>query len=211
VTFAELKGEVFRRLRESSTLPVFWTEDDVEGALNEGYAEISDASEWYEIEATIDLLDSRPYYDLRTLIADPVLTVTAAFNDQTNRWLDPGTVEEFDHRDVRWERVTGEPQRVCLRGLWWLRFWPMVTDDAGTVRVKLTTIPRALVEDDDEPGFAAPLHEGLVDYALADLWAQDAETTKALASWRRYLAYEDALTRYSDGRLSVPMVSGLGQ
>lgn len=209
MTFGELKTDTFRRLQESSTSPVFWTEEDVETALNEGYAELADAAEWYEIERTLDLLASRPYYDLRTVFAEPILSVKAIFNPQTNRWLTPTSPHEEDRRDRRWETVPGEPWRWMRRGWQWVGLLPLVAADSGTVRLRLTSVPPAMVEDSDVPGFVRALHRGLVEYALADLWAQDGETTKALEAWQQYLAYEVALTEYTDGRLKVPMVRGL--
>jgi hypothetical protein len=190
MTFAALRTDVFRRLNESSTTPVFWTEDDVENALNEGYAELSDQTEWYERWLSIDLLNNRPYYDLRTVVPRTVLSIRAAFNEQTNRWLTPSRVADVETYDRRWEKKIGS--------------------DAGTVKQYYTALPDPMVLDDDEPGFPDAFHPGLVEYAVADLWAQDAETDLALQAWRAYLSYETALQAWVDGRVSVPMVHGHG-
>jgi hypothetical protein len=210
MTFADLTAEVFRRLEESAQAPVFWTEADVRMAINEGYMEISDASEWHEASLTLDLLSHRTLYDLRTVTADPILSVRAAMNAQTGRWLLPSVVSDLDRGDRRWGRVMGEPQRFFLRSLWWLGLYPQPAANAGTVRLRITTLPTVLEADGDEPGFARTLHYGLVEFALADLWAQDAETTKALAAWTEYLRYESALSGLTDGRLGTPLVHMAG-
>jgi hypothetical protein len=206
VTLAELRAEVFRRLEESATSPTFWTADDVDAALNEGYAELSDAAEWFERTFAIDLLNARLYYDLRTIWPEPILGIKAILNDQTGRWLKPCRVLDLDARSLRWESITGTPDSWLQRGFWWLGLWPLATSDAGTVTATVTAMPPELVNDDDVPGFPETLHEGLVRFALADLWAQDAETTKALEAWTAYLAYEAALAGWVDGRIGVPLV-----
>ena len=86
MNFGELKAEVFRRLEESSSSPVYFTESEVEDALNEGYEEISDASEWTETSIEIALLPGQIYY----WIGHPsvlALTPKQAFNNQNSRWL----------------------------------------------------------------------------------------------------------------------------
>ena len=209
MTFTELKAETFRRIQEVASTPVFWTEADVAAALNEGYQELSDATEWYERVVTIDLLRERPYYDLRRILPDPLLRVGNAFNVQTSRWLIPCSVPDLDRGWRRWETTIGEPDHVLIRGLWWLRYWPMSGAESGSIQQHYTAIPPALAEETDVPGVPVSMHYGLVEYALADLWAQDAETTLATTAWATYLAYETALTDFVQGRVAVPMVTGL--
>lgn len=212
MTLAELKAETFRRLEESATSPVFWTVADVVAALNAGYRELSDASEWYERWLTVGLLPARPYYDLRTVLPStiPLLSIGLAYNDQTSRWLIPTTVRELDGGDLRWEQRVAEPERVGIRGLWWLWYWPRTSASTGTIKQYYTALPPALVNDTDEPGFPATLHLGLVEYALADLAAQDAEVTQTTAAWTRYLEYERVLSEWVAGRISTPLVQAHG-
>lgn len=205
MTRADLRTEVFRRLQESSSAPVFWTADDIDAAVDEGYDELSDATEWCERWFTVDLLQQRPAYDLRTLTTDTVLNIGRAFHVDTNRWLTPTTPRELDRGYRRWETVTGAPIRLWMSGLWWLRYYPLAGTDAGEVKQYIVVLPDALADDADEPGFPETLHYGLVEYALADLWAQDGEPTKALAAWKAYLAYEAGLMAFVQGRAAVPL------
>ena len=210
MTFAQLKTATFRRLAESSTAPVFWTEDDVETALNDGYAELSDATGWYELTRTLDLLNDRPWYDLRDILGSRFLAVGPTFNDTTQRWLTPTAVRDLDGHDRKWESNQGQPQRVMTHALWWLGFWPRVQEDAGTLTQYFTALPDALDDDSDVPGFPSLYHTGIVDYALTDLWAQDGETARALTAWASYLAVEAALQGWVDSRASVPTRRGFG-
>jgi hypothetical protein len=209
MTLTELRTEVFRRLQEDQSAPVFWTVAEVSAALNEGYHEISDATEWYERWVTIDLLRERPYYDLRYLLPQPVLSVGSALNEQTNRWLTPCSTRDLDSTYRKWEQTIGEPTHTLLRGLWWLRYWPYSGTEHGTVKQYYTSLPPALEAADDSPGIPEVLHYGLVEFALADLWAQDAEPTLATTAWKTYLAYEQALLDFVQGRAAVPMVHGM--
>lgn len=208
MTFAELKAEVFRRLEEAASAPVFWTDADVALALNDGYQEISDATEWCEDIFTLALLRERPYYDVRFLTPRPVLRLTAAFNNQTQRWLTPCVPTDLDAGYRRWETVTGEPTHQMVRGLWFLGLWPMADEEHGSIQQHFTTLPASLRLAADEPGFPETVHYGLVEYALADLWAQDAEATKATTAWQTYLAFEAALMDWVQGRAAVPLVHG---
>ena len=204
-----MQTEVQRRLAEDGG-PVFWSIAEIQTALNDGYAELSDATEWHEEHLNIDLLNDRPYYDLRTIIGDRFLAVRSAFDIQTNRWLLPTSVRQFDAHDRRWERVTGEPQRIIMRSLWWLGYWPRVQYDVGQIKQYYTSLPEPMVDSWDEPGFLDTFHYGCVWFALADLWAQDAETTRAVAAWTEYLAIELGLLRWVEGRAGAANLHGYG-
>jgi hypothetical protein len=205
-----MKAETFRRLRTASSAPVFWSEADVEEALNAGYMELSDSTEWFEQYFEIDLLNDRPYYDLRDVLGASFLAIKPAFDEQTNRWLLPTAIRQFDAHDRRWERVVGEPQRIVMRGLWWLGYWPRIHTEAGLVKQYYTALPPPLVEDEDEPGFPETFHDGCIEFALTDLWAQDSEAVRALKAWADYLVTEAALTAWVDDRASAPMQHGFG-
>ena len=56
--------------------------------------------------------------------------------------------------------------------------------------------------DSDTPGFPQEFHFGIVEYALYDLFAQEGDTQKALKHWMDYEAYENALSKYVDGRMA---------
>lgn len=209
MTFGEMKTEAFRRLNENSSSPVFWEETDVEAALNEGYEELSDATEWYERHATIDLCSNKPYYDLRTVLTDTFLSPTRAFNNQTNRWLTPDIVRNLDLNTFRqWETITGEPERMFVRGLWWLGYFPKSSSDSGTIKQYYTAIPPPMSAAADEPGFPQEFHYGIVEYGLYDLLAQGGETKKALAHWLGYLGYQEGLQKYVKGRTGLERVGG---
>jgi len=206
MTFGEMQTEVFRRISESSSSPAFWTVADVKTAINEGYQEFSDASEWYE-RSTAFTLTNELYYNLSVRISDSILSIKRAFNDQTKRWLDPVNINDLDNRTyVRWEAVTGEPQMMILRGLWWLGMFPK--QSAGTVTLSYSAMPPVMVLAADTPAIPEEFHYAFINYAVYDLLAQEAETDKALKFWGDYLLFQEAFQRYVQKRISFDRVSG---
>ena len=207
--FGELKTEVFRRLNESSSSPVYWTEADVEESLNDGYQELADATEWYERHVTMDLLSHRTYYDMRYVAEDTWLGPRRCFNNQTSRWLDPSNVNDFDSERVKWEDNGGEPQRFFMRGSWWFGVWPQPDADSGTLRLYYSGTPPTLTADADTIEIPLEFQEGVIEYAVYDLLAQEAETAKALSHWNAYKVFETALKAWVGGRLSPDRVGGM--
>lgn len=203
-----MKTEVFRRLSESTDLPVMWQEEDVALALNEGYMEISDATEWYETFQVIDLLDNQPYYDLRTVLRKGLLRIGAAFNVTTSRWLVPAYAVDLDRGDRRWFQRHEEPDHVIMRGLWWLCYWPIKEGASGQIKQYYRALPSPLSESTDEPGFHNQFHEALISYAIADLFAQDGETDLAWQNWKEYEEYEAKLRAFTTSRNRIPMNHG---
>lgn len=210
MNFGEMKAEVYRRLRDPSTSTIFWTDADVAAALNDGYQEISDATEWYETYSIINLLSNQTYYDLRYVLSDTILAPKVAYNNTTSRWLDPCNIRDLDHSYRQWETVTSEPERMFLRGLWWLGFWPKAADDdiLGSIKFHFSALPPALDDDTDEPEIPNEFQIALIEYALFDLLAQDRETNEALRHWSLYIGLEERFRRYVGGRLETDRVYG---
>lgn len=207
MNFAAMKREVRRQLAEHSG-PVYWTDDEIGAALNAGYMEASDATEWHEAHVSVALTNDRPYYDLRSVLGPGFLALRPAFDVQTHRWLIPSAIREMDARDRRWEMTTGEPQRFVARGLWWLGFWPRLQADLGVWKQYYTSLPDPMVDDEDEPGFPLQWHMICVNFALTELWAMDGETTFALTQWQFYLEGEGELQQWVDKRGGEAEISG---
>ena len=196
-----MQTDVRRRINESST--VFFTAQDIKDALNDGLEEISDATEWYERQATIDWTVGEIYTDLSTVLPDTILSILRCWNTTTQRWLDPTDPWEMDYHSYRqWELTTGQPQKYFIRGLWHLGIWP-APDSAQKIRVVYTAIPPAMSADADDPDFPKEFHFGLIDYALSDLYSQERETTKAFDRWTRYLTTEERLRQDVNHRQSL--------
>ncbi|HEX7767272.1 MAG TPA: hypothetical protein VF443_11195 [Nitrospira sp.] len=218
MTLLEMATETARRLREPRSgqmSGIYFSDEDIRDAVNEGYMELSDASEWFEEFVEIDLLKDRPYYDLFSLIGPVFLSIKPAFDESTNRWLIPSTVRNLDNHDRRWERVTNRPQRVFLRGYRWMGLYPRITSDGSgadntALKVYYTRLPEPMCADTDEPGFPEAFHKGCIEFALTDLYAEDGETKLALEAWTKYLAYEADLSAWVNHRAARPSTMVMG-
>jgi hypothetical protein len=207
MNFSQLKSEVRTRLNESTT--AFYTDTDIQDSLNEGLAEMADATEYYERHANIVLQADRVYYDLSTLLPDTFLSPRRIWNATANWWLKPTAVRDLDNKLALWESTNGQPNEYVMRGNWWLGVFPKSATDQQGLRVVYTAIPSSMSDDSDEPGFPREFHYGLVEYALFDCFIQQRETQKAMAYWQSYKTYEAALAQWVDKRQSLDRVSVL--
>lgn len=209
MNFGELQAEVFRRREESDSSPLFGRIVDVKEAINDAYEELSETTEWFETNQSINKTTDN-YYDLSTLLTRWPLTVTSVWNPQTNRWLCPSDVRDFDEAYSQWENSRGEPEHFTVRGGWWLGTYPKLSGAAGTLKVFHTATPPLLSADSDTPGFPQEFHLALVVYALYELFCQEGELKKALGYWKEYQGYESALKRYVQARVSIDRVGVMG-
>lgn len=204
-----MQTEVARRIEESTGSPAFWSVADIKAAINRGYRETADVAEWNETSASLSITANTTYYDLSSLINTRLLTVKRIYNDQTSQWLVPRDVKDFDQAFQQWENATGEPTQFLIRGLWWLRFDRYKSTTSGTFTTYYTEIPADLSADGDTPGFPQEFHFALVEFAVADLLFQDAETKKGMQFWARYKVLEDGLKRYANQRTLLDRIGML--
>lgn len=209
MNFGEMRRKV--RLRLNALTDVFYSDDDIKDAINEGYREIADATEFYEREAMVPMLKKRTYYDLSQILPDTFLSPRRTYNPTTSQWLEPTDPRGLDyHTYVQWELTEGEPEKYLMRGNWIMGVFPKPAMDSVGTRFYYTAIAPDLVDDIDQPQFPREFHEALVDYALCDLLGQERETAKALGYWKSYKDKENALAAYVDGRIRIPQSTVLG-
>lgn len=210
MTLDEMRTEVATRLNEDITALKYWTLQDIDNALNAGYENISDASEWYEVLLALPLSSRRGYYDLRGFPIT-VLSVRHAYNMQTQRWMTPTSVRDLDKVYRQWEHVQGASDRYFIRGLNLLGVWPRSPQDSGQIRLGVTSFPPRLVNTYDVPGFDSDFHWGLVDYAVYELKSDDREKDVALGFYAKYLETEMKLKERVRTRQSLDKLHSLGQ
>ena len=205
MTYTQLKAEVRRRLNETSAN--FWADADVNAAINDGYAEMSDVSEWYKRSSTVTLTTNTTYYTPSTLTSTEFLSPVACQNATTKKWLEMVDERWLDENMYpRWESISSEPEYMLMRGLFKIGFTPKPTT-SRQLTFYYSSIPSALSSGSDEPGFPQEYHFGIVEYALYDLHCQEGEIDKALDNWKAYLEYENGLVKYSDNPIAIPKVN----
>ena len=208
MNFGQLQTEVRRRLGDATT--AFFSAQDIKDAINEAYAEMADATEFYEREANLNTIAGHTYYNLLNILPDTFLSPRRIYNPTLSRWLIPTDARQLDYYGWKqWELIYGPPEKLLMRGNWWLGVWPRTTDDVPILRVYHTAIPPPLTADSDTPAFPQEFHKGLVDCAESDLMSQQRETTKALKLWASYKAIEAELSAYVQGRTKLAGTSVL--
>lgn len=214
MTFLELQTEVLRRMGEPippSAAQVYDLLADVKAAINEGYECLSEITEWLETTSTLTL-STAIYYDLTDTATFTLssgvspLSISNVWSNQNNRWMRPTNWREMDEQMYpMWEASTGEPDYWFPRGAWWLGVFPHKPTASGTLSVHASAMPSPLSADGDVPGFPREFHQGLVSYALYDLFEQDREWKKADRYFAEYLQAETALKYWVETRMLARM------
>jgi hypothetical protein len=213
MTFGEMQDRTRTRLNEQTS--AFFSDDDIQTSLNEGYAELADATEYFEREAMVPLIKRHTYYELPLILPDTFLSPRRIYNPRTSKWLVPTTPRELDKEWAQWEAVDGEPEKYFLRGNWWLGVFPRPTKDSEGLRLIYTGIPPTMSDDDEEPvAIPREFHPGVIYYAISDLMSQQRETAKAIRYWgapdvsgnypaNTYKGVEANLKAYTEGRTQL--------
>ena len=123
MTFLELQDEVLRRLEEVSGSPIVFNMTELKEAINEGYEDISERTEWNETSQTLAI--STQYTDLRASLSSEFLSIARAYNSSAALWLNWTSWRHLDDGDYRWSTVTGSPERIFLRGITQLGLYPV--------------------------------------------------------------------------------------
>ena len=219
--FLALQTAVFGELNEDSSNPTFWTLADVKDAINEGYEEMSEISEWYDSTYTLSLSQGVRYYDLFAPTSSTsypqILTVVKVYDATTRRWLFPISTKILDADNPVWELATGTPDHFMLRGAFRFGVFPLPTTSLD-LTLYTKNIPQgtavdapALVNDTDTPGFQEDFHPGIVAYAVYKLLCEDAEYARmALPYYAEFAAQTDLLRKWCDNRGAIPMTRVLG-
>jgi hypothetical protein len=206
MNFGEIKTEIYTRVEDSESAPVYYAESQVNTSVNNCYEEMSEWAGWYESQAPLSLAANTIYYDMwnaATFTGGTFLWAKRVFNSQTRRFINPGHYRDLDLNNFEWERAIGEPDIWFMRGTSWFGTFPHKTSASGTLVMDFVGMPPPLVLDADIPGFPQEFHNGLIEGSLADLYAQDREWKKAKPHWELYKASRKALKEYTN-RTRIP-------
>jgi hypothetical protein len=209
LTLSDIRSRVRTRFEAASSTR--WSDSDINAAINDGLAELSEATRYYERWASIPLKGLRTYYDLRGLTPETALSVTSVWHESGNRWLEP--VNWRDMKYEEWEETTGEPISWFVRGINWLALWPHPSEDVDQwVRVYYTGVAPGLEEDGEVPDqLPDEFVPALEEYALYELQQREGETDKALYWWQQYKVREKALEQHMAHRVTTARTGSLGR
>jgi hypothetical protein len=208
VNFLELQQEVLGRLNESMTTPVFWKYADIQDGLNEGYQQLAEATELYEVtfdkiidrdEAVDD--GSQMYYDLSMILENDFLALRRVQNVSTDRWMNTVSVRDLDTTYRQWEQVVNTPEYIIQRGLSIVGFFP-IARSGDEIHFVFAAIPPILGDDAEYVRAGEEFIEALIEYALYYMYTTEREYDKAMSAYQRYLTFEDKLRGETGNRMS---------
>ena len=200
ISFGELEGRA--RILYEAQSSVRWNRDAFLRAANEGLDELSEATRFYERNATVPLKGNQTYYDLRGFWPEDAFVVNSVYSNVQQAWLTPIGIRDL--KVQRWETVTGDPRRFIIRGLFWMGVYPRPSGHVGSLRVYFASLAPhfrdtySVLTADMPDDFVSALEH----YILYDLSCRDGETKKAFGYWADYQTDEMALKAFVADRLS---------
>lgn len=208
LTLSDIRGRVRTKYEAASTTR--WSDADINAAINDGLAELSEVTRYFERWVSLPLKAERTYYDLRGLTPEQPMSVTAVWHEPGVRWLTPVSLGDIAED---FEETSGNPTAWFMRGLFWLGIWPRPTADTGEfIRIYYTGVAPSLDEDGEEPRqLPDEFVPALEEYALYELHQREGETQKALYWWQKYQEREKALEQHMAHRVSQARTGAIGR
>lgn len=213
MTFGELQTEVFRRLEESGSNPAFWSEAEVQQAINDGWEELALHTEWFRAEYMFQSQSDITYYDLRDYSPLEVIRVRAIWNEALERWLIPTSTKLLEQKYRRWEASGQAIDEFFLRGNFMLgifgkQLWGDEAFTADFLTVLCTAVPPPLLPSDYAIPHPEEFCEAEILYAIYDLKAQEGETEQAMDFWKRYMLKADEMKAWAIRTVDEAIVRG---
>lgn len=165
--------------------PTYFTSDDVNASIQDGYDEIGAFSGLFLKSATIPFVANLSYYDMLTILGD-YIGVVAIFNNSIKRWMSPGSLIRFDRDRIDWESAAGVPYFYSVVNHRYMAIYKKpIVNNYGFMYIFYRATSPLLGSLDN---FAIPddYIESERAYVLSDLWAQNQEWTKATNKFEEY-------------------------
>jgi len=206
------------RARLPATSSNFWSDDDLIEAYNDALDELSEATEFYELNATVPRRKWHSLTDLSGILPEEVIRITAVWNMGSQRWMDPTTPRELDRMLGRgWEQNVDVSRFWFMRGLKWLGTYPRPGDDVSPVRVYFSAKhPHVSADGGLGYGLTAPsmlppdFDSAIEEYSLYALISQHRESKKAMEHYQAYLEMERDLKQHVEGRITRDRIPHMG-
>lgn len=162
----------------------FYSADDLNDSIQDGYNEVVSISRTIETTATITFVDNLSYYNFSTLISD-YLHVIAIYNNNTKKWLDYLPLKVLQEIDGKWETKIGNPKYFTVLDDSYIALFPKLGTATGDMLVvykaSANTLSAATV-----PTLPESFQHTLEKYSTMDLLEQAEEFTKAIEWFKEY-------------------------
>jgi hypothetical protein len=182
MTRDQITGRVQVNLNDEG---VFYSTDDLNDSIQDGYAEVAAVTGCIFKATTINLVDNLTYYDFGNLISD-YLGVTAIFNPTTKQWLNPTNLRVLEELRDDWELAIGNPFLFWPINFRYVAIYPKPVTTSGILYIFYRATADVL------SGLATPQipeeYQGVLEsYVTCDLQEQAEEFTKAQIEFKSYV------------------------
>ena len=178
--------DIANRIQNYFNNPTYYTSDDLNASIQDGYDEIGAFSGLFLKGASIPFVANLSYYDMISLLPD-YIGVVAVFNTGIKRWMTPCGVNRFDKDRIDWEVATGVPYFFSVVSHRYMAIYKKpAVPNYGNMYIFYRAASPTLGPSDE---LAIPLDyiNTLDDYILTDLWSQNQEWTKSQNNQESYI------------------------
>jgi len=155
----------------------FYSADDINDSIQDGYNEVVALSRTIEATQTISFTSNLTYYKFGTIISD-YIHVVAIFNNNTNTWLDYISLKLLQEGNARWETTEGQPKFFTVFEDRYIALYPKQSTASGNMLVLYKGTANTLLAA-TEPTIPDSHQIILEQYSTGDLLEQAEEFKKA--------------------------------
>lgn len=212
MTRSELRTRILDALNEDADSPVFWSTAQIDTIIDEASEVMAEEAQSIRRSAFISREPGKLFYSTRG-IADDVMAIYRVWATDLNRRLVAVSAGQLDDQNETWQSVTGDPEYWFPLSWDLFGIYPHPSSGGGILRIDYFGWPRTLMDDDDEPEFREPDHDGLVLYGVYDGLLKQWNLQRALEIFSRFVerwmdAKERAGVREQQSRLLQAAAAG---
>jgi len=195
------------RFNLNDTGITFYSANDINDSIQDGYNEVVALGRTIESTATINFVANLSYYDLSTLISD-YMHIIGIFNNNSKKWLDYLPLKLLQATDARWETKTGQPKFFTVLDDSYIALYPKLGSASGNMLVMYKAKANTLLAA-TTPTIQTYNQVVLEQYSTSDLLEQAEEYSKAQRFSVEYSDELEAITKQANARNAVDRINML--
>jgi hypothetical protein len=201
MTQSEIAARILTNLNENA---IFFTPDDLNFSVQDGYDEIAAATGLIEKATTLTLSASTTYYDFRTLIPD-FIGLIGIWNTVTKRYLTPVSLMYLERQRPDWEVQLGTPEIFWVVNFRYVAIFPQRADPCYVFyRASAPTLASGTSILIPEEHLRV-----LMDYSTSDLLETQQEFESSMGYLENYIAGIEKLRQAVQNGLNKGRAGGL--
>lgn len=161
---SEITGRASQRLNEGQTGPVYYPQDELTAAANEGLRVFAMLTLCLEVTAPWNVPAASTFNHMLAYFPDWLCCLRVS--DITGKKIRPTRLDDLTALDSAWLNQPGDPKRYAAVGADLLIAYPQPPVIGTTLQIKYAQCPAPLVNLTDTPAIRTHLHPALVDYTV---------------------------------------------